>query len=271
MAVVELQEQAVAVRASLGTLLPDEVRPRTFEVICIRAGEANGLVYAPSVLRRSVEEGLWEGVTVFANHAGPLDHGRPGGRAIEDVVGVLTEVRWAGQAVTGCLTCRGPKADLVIRLAEEVLAAQERGEVGPNIGLSADLYVERHYGAREVSRIVRVNSLDVVYNPAAGGAFLRVLNAGRGGWMEEVVEVMGEERLEEEEGAQVGLALERSREVLAAQCSYLLETALRGSNLPQPLKDEVRLQYSVGSFGRRSCSEASRPSKTRGPGWWRAR
>lgn len=247
MAVVELQEQAVAVRASLGTLLPDEVRPRTFEVICIRAGEANGLVYAPSVLRRSVEEGLWEGVTVFANHAGPLDHGRPGGRAIEDVVGVLTEVRWAGQAVTGCLTCRGPKADLVIRLAEEVLAAQERGEVGPNIGLSADLYVERHYGAREVSRIVRVNSLDVVYNPAAGGAFLRVLNAGRGGWMEEVVEVMGEERLEEE-GAQVGLALERSREVLAAQCSYLLETALRGSNLPQPLKDEVRLQYSGRVF-----------------------
>jgi len=138
MAVAELQERAIAVRAYLGTLLPDEVRPRTFEVICIRAGEANGLAYAPSVLRRSVEEGLWKNVTVFANHAGPLDNGRPGGRAIEDVVGVLAEAHW--------LVCRGPKADLVTRLAEEVLAAQERGEVGPNIGLSADMYVERRVG-----------------------------------------------------------------------------------------------------------------------------
>lgn len=248
MAVAELQEQAVAVRTSLGAVLPDQVRPRTFEVICIRAGAANGLVYAASVLRRSVEEGLWEGVTVFANHAGPLDSGRPGGRAIEDVVGVLTDVRWTGQAVIGRLACHGPKADLVIRLAQEVLAAQERGELGPNIGLSADLYVERRPGAREVARIVKVNSLDVVYNPAAGGAFLRALNAGRGGLMEEVVaEVTTEEDLEEE-GTQVGLALEKSREVLAVQCSYLLETALRGSDLPQPMKDEVRAQFAGRVF-----------------------
>ena len=244
MAVAELAERPVAVRAYLGTLLPDEVRPRTFEVICIRAGEANGLVYAPSVLRRSVEEGLWRNVTVFANHAGPLDDGRPGGRAIEDVVGVLSEARWAGRAVMGVLACRGPKADLVTRLAEEVLAAQERGEVGPNIGLSADMYVERRPGAREVDRIVRVNSLDVVYNPAAGGAFLRVLNGGRGeGWMEELREDMVEEQDLEQEGMQVGLALERSRQALASQCSYLLETALRGSSLPQPFQDEVRQQF----------------------------
>ncbi len=243
MAVAELQERAIAVRAYLGTLLPDEVRPRTFEVICIRAGEANGLAYAPSVLRRSVEEGLWKNVTVFANHAGPLDNGRPGGRAIEDVVGVLTEAHWTGRAVMGSLVCRGPKADLVTRLAEEVLAAQEQGEVGPNIGLSADMYVERRPGAREVDRIVRVNSLDVVYNPAAGGAFLRVLNGGRGeGWMEEVMAEVSENEDLEQEGVQVGLALEKSRQVLAAQCSYLLDTALRGSSLPQPFKDEVRMQ-----------------------------
>lgn len=236
---VQVQECVVAVRAANGVLLPDEVGPATFEVVCIRSGRANGLVYSRSVLRRSVEEGLWEGVTVFADHAGPLDAGRPGGRSIEDVAGTLSRVWWSGEAVLGTLTCRGPKAELVTRLARELLAAQAAGEAPPNVGLSADLYLERRPGNSEVARIVRVNSLDVVYNPAAGGAFLRALNAEEGGTMEDNV-TTGEVV---EEGAQLGLALQEIERLRRAHCGYLLESALGGSDLPQPLKEEVRAQF----------------------------
>lgn len=36
--------------------------------------------------------------------------------------------------------------------------------------------------------------------------------------------------------------------LMRAQCGYLLETALTGSDLPQPLKDEVRAQYAGRAF-----------------------
>jgi len=250
---LQMEEDIVAARAFGGALLPDEVQPRTFEVICIRSGEANGLLYSAEALRRSVEDGLWEGVTVFANHAGPMDRGRPGGRTIEDVVGVLADVRWSRESVLACLTCNGPKGEMVAELARGILAAQERGEATPNIGLSADLYVQRRHGASEVTRITKVNSVDVVYSPAAGGAFLRALNAEGGETMEmmqqdRVAEVTGRLEDQEEEGMRVGLALEESRQVLAAQCAYLLEAALRSSDLPQPLKDEVRAQFADRVF-----------------------
>ena len=45
------------VRALLGAVLPAEVAPRTFEVICMRSGEANGLYYPAEALQRSVQEG----------------------------------------------------------------------------------------------------------------------------------------------------------------------------------------------------------------------
>jgi hypothetical protein len=263
------------VRALLGAVLPAEVAPRTFEVICMRSGEANGLYYPAEALQRSVQEGLWEGATAFANHASPAAETRPGGRAIEDVVGVLSSAQWTGEAILARLTCSGPKGEMVAQLAREILAAQERGEPAPNIGLSADLIVQRERQSNRIQRIVRVNSVDVVYSPAAGGAFLRALNTGlpqrahssqrkrrqslsplgedakrKGGnsMPNEQATARTEELALEEEGLQLGLALEESRQVLSAQCAYLLQAALQGSDLPQPLKDEVRQEFAGKIF-----------------------
>lgn len=248
MEVLELQEQAANVRACTGTVLPDEIGPRGFEVICMRGGRANGLLYPATVLRRSVEEGLWEGTTVFANHPGMADAGRAGGRAIEDVVGVLSDVRWTGQAIIGCLTCNGPKAGLVVDLAREVLSAQADGRPAPNIGLSADMYVEKRPGQSEVVHIVRVNSLDVVYNPAAGGAFLRALNDRRGDTMEETAVAMEQAQAADERATPEGPTDRDVPRLVRAQCGYLLDMALRGTGLPQPLKDEVRAQFAGRPF-----------------------
>ncbi|MHB0877698.1 MAG: phage major capsid protein [Anaerolineae bacterium] len=246
MTVIEVAEQEASVRACSGVLLPDEIGPRSFEVICMREGRANGLLYSADVLWQSVRAGLWEGCTVFANHPGAVDAGRAGGRAIEDVVGVLSEVCWTGRAIVGSLTCSGPKAQLVVDLAREVLAAQEDGRPAPNIGLSADMYVEKRPGQNEVTRIVRVNSLDVVHNPAAGGAFLRALNDRRSD-MEETM-VVGGQAQTDQEAENLGLALQDVPRLVRAQCGYLLEMALRGTDLPQPLKDEVRAQFAGKVF-----------------------
>ena len=253
MVALRVEEQGIATRAQAGVVLPDEVGPRRFEVICIRAGEANGLSYSAAVLRRSVEEGLWEGCDVFVNHPGPADAGRAGGRAVEDVAGVLADVRFSMGSVIGCITFAGPKAEMVVALAREIVLAQDELRPAPNVGLSADLYVEVRPGTKEVARIVRVNSLDVVCNPAAGGAFLRVINSIGGYVMEEVSQVAEQERADEPvqlalELREARRELDEARQSLDRHRGELLEVALRTSGLPAPLKEEVRAQLGGASY-----------------------
>ncbi|MCC7355484.1 MAG: hypothetical protein IT330_17215 [Anaerolineae bacterium] len=85
----------------------------------------------------------------------------------------MTNQRTGG--IVGRLHTAGPRGPLLDALAREVLADQEAGLPTPDIGLSADLLIERQ-GLRVVA-IRRVLALDAVFMPARGGAFERALNS----------------------------------------------------------------------------------------------
>jgi len=159
----------------------EDVSRREFEVVAIRAGRANGYEYPAEVLRRAAR--LFNGVTVFCNHPDALDATRVGGRRVEDIAGVVMASWWdeAGQAVRARLSTGGPKGDLVAALAAQVVAGRAMGRPVPNVGLSADMMVLLDRERRQVTEIARVLSLDVVFNPAAGGEFERVLHSAPGG------------------------------------------------------------------------------------------
>ncbi len=136
--------------------------PAIYPVGVLRAGRANGLVFSARVLEGAVP--LFEGAPVFVDHPSLLDTGRAGGRSVRDLAGVLTDVRWEPDA--GELRGRVRLLSAARWLQGLVAEASER----PFFGLSADLWIQRE--GEEVQEIRRVNSVDIVAYPAAGGRFL---------------------------------------------------------------------------------------------------
>jgi len=240
-----------------------------FEVVALRPGSANGLNYPAETLRASVTAGVWEGVNVYLDHPSAQDHGRAGGRTVADLAGVVEGV-WFDGAVRARLRCAGPRGEMVAALARGLLADAAAGRPIPRVGLSADLLVARD-GAGVVREIRRVHSLDVVVEPAAGGAFVRALNAMTRGKenrdmdgvkREDVMreDVRCEEVMREDVKRDGAVTDHASRFTAPAsdanagslallQCEHALNAALRDAGLPLPLERAVRRQWEGRLFG----------------------
>jgi hypothetical protein len=267
-------ESEVLVRLA-GELQPESVG-REFLVTVIRPGVANGLEYTVQALEACAEK--FNLATVFCNHPDALDLTRAGERRIEDIAGVLWNARYGVGGVRAVLTCRGPKADLVRALASQIIRDREAGEPVPNVGLSADMFVRLASDGKTVEEISRVVSVDVVFNPAAGGNFERVLNVGTLERSNVQTKKEGGSKVSEGQsgvvGGGVGLggagqgsagvvaegaaaiadvratlaelkaareqAEKLAQEQLRASCAGLLEASLQASKLPEAMKDEVR-------------------------------
>lgn len=257
----------------------EEVARREFEVVVIRPGVANGLEYSPAVLQRAAR--LFNGVTVFCNHPDALDMSRAGGRDVLDIAGVVSAASWdaVDQCVRARLSTSGPRGQLVAELATQIVKDREAGLVVPNVGLSADMFVTLN-GDNQVHEITRVLSLDVVFNPAAGGSFERVLNSvqeGKGVFQMETQEKYEVKKEAGSEGvsgvtsgqsgaddlraaqsdaramlAEIEQATVRSQKLVNVQvraaCASLLEARLQASTLPAAMKDEVRESFKERVF-----------------------
>ena len=141
-----------------------------FEIDAITAGEGNGWLFTAEVLKDSLQ--LWEGANCF------IDHSFWGGRSIRDLAGVFHNPTWVEETkgVRLELQTMGPCGPLVEELGRQVL----KESVKPRIGFSADIVFSAV--KNEVRKILRVIELDLVFNPARGGAFVRALNSqGYGG------------------------------------------------------------------------------------------
>ncbi len=142
--------------------------PGKFEVICITAGNGNGWQFSAQVLQDSLS--LWDGVHCFLDHAWFS-------RSVRDVAGVISDPVWDPdtQGIRATLKAFGPGGDLLTEFGKQILAEDK---VKPRIGFSADVLFTSNQ--KSVKEILRVISLDLVYNPARGGAFLRALNSLNG-------------------------------------------------------------------------------------------
>jgi len=181
-----------SVRITLGSLDPSG-DGEEFEVICIQAGEANGVRFSEDVLCTAVP--LFEGVTSF------IDHGEwwGSGRSVRDTAGVISGVSWEpGRGVVGHLRLVAAESWLGDFL-RQLVRDREKGLPVPRVGLSADVFLRRR--ENECIEITRVNSVDIVFDPAAGGSLERVLNSIGGRFPREVRTRMTEERVEYVVGA----------------------------------------------------------------------
>ncbi len=136
----------------------------TFEILCITAGNGNGWEFPPDVLEASTS--LWEGAHCFIDHAWFS-------RSVRDLAGHVVNPTWDAdtQGIKATLKAMGPGGKLLTDFGREVLAEDQP----PRVGFSADVLFTAN--GKKVKEILRVISLDLVYDPARGGAFLRARNS----------------------------------------------------------------------------------------------
>lgn len=233
--------------------LSGEPFPATLDILAITAGEGNGWLFSEAVLRASLS--LWDGVETFVDHA--AQPGEP--RSVRDLAGICSQPRWDNQhnGIRIRLRTSGPSGALVESVAQEWLASPEPR---PRVGFSADVLFSAR--EREVSRIIRVFSLDVVINPARGGAFLQPsLQEGAGPLLDAAFRPMQpvntEVTMQENIAMQFSPAAPEGQAVPALPpatenqpnpSAYLLETRLNAAHLPQGVQQRLRRQFSGHTF-----------------------
>ncbi|MCB2210190.1 hypothetical protein KQH62_04790 [bacterium] len=213
-----------------------------FEVLAITAGEGNGWHFPAAALKASLP--LWEGVYCF------IDHDR-GARSVRDIGGVLQDATWdeSSQGIRATLAAFGPGGPVLTALGEQLLSGE--GHPAGKIGFSADvLFAGKN---RIVEKVLKVFSVDLVYDPARGGAFLRALNQSdeqNGGLrMAEQVKDQGTGTVPTNTpGEDVATMALETRAVRQQMCRYLLDSALDAAKLPQPAAARVRKQFAGQVF-----------------------
>lgn len=267
--------QEVQVCEASGQVERGPAQAREVAVTLIRAGESrNGYIYTAQVLQAAAS--LFEGATAFCDHGGFPGHPDSvrrgaaaevgsgqcgGGRSVRDVVGSYRQARYDGDRISAVLRLVDGE---MARLIEQVVRDREQGLPAPNIGLSADMVVAlspADNGRKVVERILRVNSVDVVFDPSAGGEFERILEGRmwrrtdsgtasrntsqhRGG--ENVAEAHAIESTAGE--AQVAERNARpaetdTRALQMALCGDLLTARLAAANLPEAARLRLAQQF----------------------------
>jgi hypothetical protein len=230
--------------------------PGQFEVLAITAGTGNGWRFSAEVLQRSLA--VWDGVECFVDHSHNPEQNP--GRSLRDLGGVFHQPEWdaAARGIRLRLRTLGPAGGLVRALGQEMLSESSAPGApagGPRVGFSADIGFTAK--GKEISEIVRVYSVDLVYQPARGGAFVRHLPHAAVETQLQRSEKDGDEMMEPKTiPTETGAEPTRSDDLAAQLSSYLLETTLAASRLPQPVQDSLRKQFGGQAFAPEALARA---------------
>lgn len=238
-----------------------------FEILAITAGPANGWVFPAEVLRESLR--LWDGVNCFVDHS--LKE-----RSVRDIAGILRKPVWDNQAngIRAELSAFGPSAEVLKDIGRQVL--EKSDEPAVRVGFSADVLFQGKAG--KVEKILRIYSVDLVYNPARGGIFLRALNqlginpimegeSSMKRTQEDVIENQislqeSPEAVQTDQGISLEEQLAEMRQMREQMSAFLLESSLANTNLPQSMKNNIRKQFQQRSFAPAELTQALREAHT---------
>jgi hypothetical protein len=227
-----------------------------FEIIAINQGKANGYEFPPDVLKASLP--LWDGIQCFVDHDGTRL------RSVTQLAGACTNPQWDDleQGIRLTLTTAGPSGEIVNDLGRLML---DNSVPDLNVGFSADVFLSIDVG-NIVKKIIKVYSLDVVYNPARGGKFLRVLNQKKGSdmpepesttppaageptnqpsapWHSSELEAARSLLQANDQSERTAAELRQQQEFRRQMCALLLEQGVASSRLPQAAQDHIRAQF----------------------------
>lgn len=191
-----------------------------FEIMAITAGSGNSWEWPAAALRESLP--LWGGIQCFLDHAWS-------GHSVKDLAGVLHSPQWddARQGIRARLKALGPGGAVLSELGKAMLAEGPH----PQLGFSADLVFSAE--GQRVAKIHKVLSVDLVMDPARGGAFLRALNQKKGLFDMEA----------ESMHDQIAEDLKAVKALRLQLCEGTLEATLQSANLPQAAAEQVRQQF----------------------------
>lgn len=245
------------------------VSPERFEILAITAGSANGWEFPVEALRESLT--LWEGVNCFIDHDW-------NSRSVRDIAGVLRKASWDEQAqgIRAELHAFGPSAGLLVEIGRQVLEAKDEPAV--RVGFSADILFNGR--GKKVEKILRIFSVDLVYNPARGGMFLRALNQIgfnpklKGELMMQAASeqdlvnaTFQEAELAETDGqstestAELQAQLMEMRGMRKQMSAWMLETSLSTANLPKAMAERIRSQFQERTFAPGELQAAIREAR----------
>jgi len=244
----------------------------SFEILAITAGTGNGWDFSAEVLKASLS--LWDKAECYIDHSWF-------GHSVRDLAGFCHSPAWDDDHLGIKLQLKpvGPSGPLLAELGKQVL--EEDNPANPNVGFSADVIFTSN--GKNVANIIKVLSIDLVMDPARGGAFLRALNSTfpKGASKMSVPNPETPTTLEEPAAPQAAAqkpapqpqaaalqhqitedqsavrellnetarqqALEKeaaeARQVRLSMCGYLLESALASSHLPAPVAERLRVQF----------------------------
>lgn len=158
---------------------------REWDVLLIEAGlSKNGNYYPAETLKAAAP--LFEGAVAYADHQADGDRRRE--RSVKDKVGRYGQVAYGSHDVRGRVV-EGIKArfKIIAPWLRETLLEAARADESDFVGLSIDAegkIAKRQHGGKLVNwveQIIRVHSVDVVTNPAAGGQVVRLVASEGGG------------------------------------------------------------------------------------------
>lgn len=261
------------------TLEAQALTPNQFEILAITAGEANGWHFEPDILAQSLN--LWDGVHCFIDHATES-------RSIRDIAGVVRKPTWdeQTQGIRAELHAFGPAANLLTDLGRQILS--EPADVpAVRVGFSADILFNGK--DRRIEKILKVYSVDLVFNPARGGVFLRALNQ-----IQLSIQDQGENTMQpiidpeptlDQEAAPTEVAVNNAVETQLQQLhtirkqmsAWMLESGLAAAKLPNPISEQIRKQFQDRTFdptelqiaiqeARKMLSELNAAGQVQGPG-----
>jgi len=144
------------------------IKPGPAKVSLRAGGEAipRQVVYSEESLKKSLP--LWEGAACFCDHFN---------KSVRNIAGVYFSP-WYDNGVKAKLRFID---DTLYHMVTRIISDREQSLSVPDIGISADISIKgipRDHTI-EVEEITNVISADIVFSPAAGGSFDRVLNAVR--------------------------------------------------------------------------------------------
>ncbi len=236
-----------------------------FEIACITAGIGNGWNFTSAALRESLA--LWDGAQCFMDHSWDS-------HSLRDLAGVIHSPAWSDdiQGITAALRPVGPSGAMLSELGSAMLGPKPK----PEVGFSADVLFTAQ--GKQVTKILKVLSVDLVLDPARGGAFLRALNSqnpayklgpdGRSvmktpeelaaeaaaaagqkpGDLDKDAAAIHQLLQVQQQQAAIAAEAEKVHQVRAQMCEYLLTSGLAASKLPAAAGERVRKQFAGKVF-----------------------
>lgn len=223
-----------------------------WRVRVIKSGvDLNDRMWSEDVLKEHLNR--FEGCKVFMLSEAQHSNGHTYGKPPSEIVGWIQAVFMGSDGIYGDLVIvKSPRGEEL----KAILTSSFEGGKEDLLGLSVDVIGKASYDNNNILCVESIENVtvDVVYEPAAGGNFIKMAASKQFKGDTEMTELEVLKKLLEEQRKEMELQLKAAKElteVLSKQkeeiqsisCSTKLDSLLKDSGLPEPIVDKLKASW----------------------------